>query len=245
MRLLTFIIVTFLFSRTQAGELSSADSLAFNPYLNEDNNASINTSSPQWKLRVVGGRGTVNSLGEIFTLNDISDVEGSHTYGADLGYLIKENLWDKPLDVYLNLGLLAQQGGPGQKSHTYTSNLYLQFEWKQFPWNDKLRTKFSVGQGISYSDHITWSEQNRREFKPSKHLLNYLDFALNLHSQDLLRALHLPSGSSKLDKTWLTLSLHHRSGAFGLYGDYTDSSGDKRAVTGGDNILSLGLTLEL
>ena len=85
----------------------------------------------------------------------------------------------------------------------YELDPYFAFRWTGLPWNQYVLTSVAIGEGISYVTSVPYAE--RRNNNHTKRLLNFLmleaSFALPEHPR------------------WqLVVRVHHRSGAFGLYG---------------------------
>ena len=205
---------------------------------------SVENQEHQWSLRVIRGVGTTSSLGDIVQgrANALSETE---VYGVELGRTLWTDVFDLPIDVSINIGMHYHLSDIGP-SDVQQYNLYFKAEWTRFPWNDHLRTRLGVGEGISWVEEITHSELTRREGDGSRKWLNYLDFSLSLNASDLGGIMQLDhvfkSDLKWLDDTWLVANISHRSGIYGVFGDSEDSMGKSHTVSGGDNILTLGVT---
>lgn len=88
-------------------------------------------------------------------------------------------------------------------------NACLVLRWLEFPWNDYVPTTFAVGEGASYANAIPRYEVFEND--DSAHFLNYLMFELTL-------------GLPSLPQWSASFRIHHRSGAYGLYGTHTGSN---------------------
>lgn len=98
----------------------------------------------------------------------------------------------------------------------YEYDPFLLFQWKHFPWDKYVINTFGIGWGVSYDSRVsTWEKHDADN---TKKLLNYLAFETSFA---------LPT----YPKLQLVLRLHHRSGAFGLYG----------ADNAGSNFIGAGL----
>ena len=94
-----------------------------------------------------------------------------------------------------------------------------------FPWSHRVNTRIAMGFGISYSNHVPWTEvvsQERRE-RPTSKLLNYLDPTIDVNVGDIF-------GSESWKKTYFGLGISHRSGIFA-------SSRLLGSVNGGSNYI--------
>lgn len=91
----------------------------------------------------------------------------------------------------------------GNRQRTiYEFDPYLMFRWVDFIWNSWVNTSLAIGEGVSYATAIPEVETNNTK---AKRFLNYL----------MLEATFAPPTYPNLQ---LVARLHHRSGAFGLYG---------------------------
>ncbi len=201
----------------------------------------------RWALRGLVGFGTSSRLLNILA-GDFEKVSGTTVYSLELSYLIKENVMGLPINFSVAGAEMLHLSDKSPTS-AFQTNLYIKLEWTDFWWDDHLRTKFGIGEGLSFVDRITYSETVRRDGRGSKRALNYLDISLSLNARDLAGLARVDevfgADLESLENTWLVLNVSHRSGVFGLFGDYTDSDGTnerKRPIKGGDNILMLGLT---
>jgi len=105
----------------------------------------------------------------------------------------------------------------GQQTH-WELNALLILRWREFPWNETVRTSFALGEGLSWASEIPDPELESHTNEGATQLLNYL----------LLEwTFGLPS-----EPDWdLVLRIHHRSGIFGLFD----------GVDGGSNVLAVGV----
>jgi hypothetical protein len=97
-------------------------------------------------------------------------------------------------------------------------NVVLVARWLRFPWNHLVATSLAFGQGLSYATRVPPLEPRADPDEgESTRLLNYLLMELEL-------------GPPK--SPWRGFArVHHRSGAFGVYG----------GVRGGSNFVALGV----
>jgi len=210
----------------------------------EANRNSHKEDEPDWSLRFLVGVGTNSSLGDLVQ-GDADILSETTVYSLELGRTLYRDLFGLPIDISANFGLLYHVADESP-SGVFQYNLYVKAEWTKFWWDSHLRTKFGVGEGLSYVDEITFSETVRRDGDGSVNLLNYLDFSLSFNAADLVELLRLDRlfrvNASFLDDSWVVANISHRSGVGGLFGDSTGDDGSRNAVTGGDNILMVGFT---
>lgn len=186
-----------------------------------------------WRLGVHYFKGTTNNLSD-FWGGDVDTIPQDGIRVAAALVLVEE-LWDLPLNINGELGIMWHNER-GAQSDLFQYTLGLDLEWTEFPWNDRLRTRFGVSVGLSYADSIPTAEKLQRGTNSSKHLLGYLDFSLAFNTGDIVRWFS-DSGANALDDVWLVASIPHRSGAWGLFGN--DNTG--QSVKGGSNYLAIGI----
>lgn len=145
-----------------------------------------------------------------------SSLLGVFTFSADMGEekifaldfeqeLSPCNLLRRYLDPIVttvsfanNIAYISDPEGP-----IYEYDPYLLFQWKNFPWNRYIVNTYGLGWGVSYDTRVsTWEKHDSEN---TKKLLNYLAFETTFA---------LPC----YPQLQLVIRLHHRSGAFGLYG---------------------------
>ena len=98
----------------------------------------------------------------------------------------------------------------------WEANGLLVGRWLPFPWDSMLETSLAAGAGLSYASQLPAFEQDNHT--NANQLLVYLMVELELA---------LPQ-----QKDWsMVLRVHHRSGAYGLFGD----------VEGASNALGIGV----
>lgn len=103
------------------------------------------------------------------------------------------------------------------ESTIYEFDPFIGFRWANWPWNDYITTSVLLGEGLSYATSIPALEM-KNPLNDSKRLLNYMRIEVTLA---------LPC----YPRLQLVPIIHHRSGAYGLYG----------AGNTGSNDISLGI----
>ncbi len=204
-------------------------------------------SDPKWNIRFLAGSGLTSILSEVIHAR-IDFLEDTYFYGFTLGRSLWRDPWGIPLDISGNVGAFHHLSGHGVEDIVQFL-LFIKLEWTKFPWDRYLRTRIGFSEGISYLTENTYTEIVTRNFKPSRRLLNYLEFSLSLNLADLLTVTRISKlfpddDVSSLDHAWITGALHHRSGGSGLYGDFTNQFGQKEGVGEGSNYLSIGATIQ-
>lgn len=102
------------------------------------------------------------------------------------------------------------RNGSGENT-IYEIAPYMGWRWANLPWNNYLTTSLALGEGVSYASSVPALE--KRYSQNTKRLLNYLMFEATFA---------LPSHP----RIQLVARIHHRSGAFGLYGAGNTGSND-------------------
>lgn len=137
----------------------------------------------------------------------IQTVEVAHT--LDRQNFLREFL-SPIVGVVEVAGNVTYRVGSNQ-ANIYEWDPYLIFRWANMPWNHYVNTSFALAEGVSYASSIPAVEQKQND--DTKRFLNYLMFEATFA---------LPS-----DPQWQVLArIHHRSGAFGLYGAGNTGSND-------------------
>ena len=119
-------------------------------------------------------------------------------------FLERVNGW--PVDFNGYVGVLFRNENNLQ-ANSWQVDAYMKAFYYGFPWSRWVNTRIGMGFGISYSNHVPWTEvvsQERRE-RPTSKLLNYLDPTIDVNVGDIFR-------SESWKKTYFGLGISHRSG---------------------------------
>lgn len=138
-----------------------------------------------------------------------------HIQTLELAYTLDENNVLRHL-VHPLVGVVQVAGNftvrNGSNENTiYELDPYVIFRWANWPWNDKVTTSLGFAEGISYVSSVPYIE--KRDNTNTRRLLNYLMFELTL-------------SPPKSPQWQFVLRVHHRSGAYGLYGADNTGSND-------------------
>ncbi|MEA2100063.1 MAG: hypothetical protein U9P72_08035 [Campylobacterota bacterium] len=161
-----------------------------------------------YSFRVAYGKSTNSNLGEIF----VGDIKSSsHDYRVlsfDGGYLLKKNLWDIPLDIYLSSGL-GYYDEDSVAKNVFEGTLYFKFFYNLDFWQNRVRIGF--GEGISYTNRYLRVEYEEAVLDNDRHskYLNYLDISFDID-------LGLLADYKPLNGTTFGWAIRHRSGIKGL-----------------------------
>jgi outer membrane protein len=202
--------------------------------------ASAAQKEKKYSFRVAYGYASEKDLGDILLTADFSKHPlDLSVVAVDGGYLVKKDLFDYPIDVYLKGGLAKfnevesfELGGRtyGGFGDTYEAIVYIKLLYNlDFSGN---RVRFGFGEGVSYVDNLLVSEvydatdPATGKQDPTSRFLNYLDITIDF---DIGRVF----GVESMRDVYFGYLLKHRSGAFGLY----------NGVHGGSNYNSLYLEM--
>ncbi|OLQ87748.1 MltA-interacting MipA family protein [Vibrio ponticus] len=156
-------------------------------------------------LRIAHGWATPSNIGDIFALNREKDPYNNQMTSVFYGHPLTDELFGLPVDLYFTPGIAHHWDSKVQGASTeYIAAIkaYVNFDWPT-------RWRFGFAEGLSYIDNITYveaSEMAEKGYTPS-HLLNYLDFSLDVNVGDLVN-------DSDWKNVWVGYSLHHRSAIF-------------------------------
>lgn len=175
--------------------------------------------SMKWSALLYGGRSCKEPLVRIlkgdFTSVNETLISGELAYQLSPDNLIRR-FFSPIVSTVQAAGNIAWRNGDHNGGVIWEFDPYLIFRWEHFPWDRYIGTTLAVGEGLSYVTRVPWVEINYND--DVAHLLNYLmfeaTFALPSHPQ----------------WQWV-VRIHHRSGAFGLYG----------AGNTGSNTVGLGI----
>lgn len=129
--------------------------------------------------------------------------------GVHMGKPFIERLNGWPVDFNGYIGLLYRDDN-GLQTNGLQVDMYMKGFYYGFPWSRWVKTRIGMGYGISYAQHVPYTEvssQARRE-RPTSKLLNYLDPTIDVNVGDIFRA-------ENLKNTYFGLGISHRSGIFG------------------------------
>jgi len=186
---------------------------------------SADESQTKYSFRVAYGYASEKDLGEILLSADFSrhplDLS---VIAIDAGYLVRNGLYDQPIDIYLKAGVSKFQEVTSYTlgkwrysgfSDTYEVLAYVKLLYNLDFSNGK-RIRFGFGEGISYVDSLLVAEvydatdENTGVQDPTSQFLNYLDITIDF---DIGRL----TGINSMKDIYFGYLLKHRSGVFGLF----------------------------
>ena len=147
-------------------------------------------------------------MGEIF-IGDIQSPSNDYRVLAfDAGYLLKEDLWDLPIDLYINTGLGYYDEDNVQKN-VLEGTLYFKLFYNLDFYKNRIR--IGLGEGVSYTSRYLRVEHEEAILDNDGHskYLNYLDVSFDID-------LGLLANYKPLVGTKLGWGIRHRSGIKGL-----------------------------
>ena len=165
----------------------------------------------EYSLRVAYGEASTKDLGDIIAFHSDKHPDNLTVFALDGGYLLKQNLFELPFDLYARGGVsYFDEGDSPRKSSIYEGTLYIKLYYNMdFLQN---RVRLGLGEGISYTSDVLWSEYNEATAEGDNYskFLNYLDLSIDFDLGRLVRY-------KPLENTYIGWTIKHRSGVFGLY----------------------------
>lgn len=172
-------------------------------------NLALNAND-KYSMRVTYGFASYNNLGEIISGHPGTTSKNLTVMALDAGYLLKENLFDLPIDIYLKGGF--SYFNEKMNKNTYEVLTYIKAFYNLDFLDNRLR--IGLGEGFSYTSRILEVEYDETHEDPnnilkSSKFLNYLDITVDFDFGKLIN--HKP-----LHGTYVGYLIKHRSGIAGL-----------------------------
>lgn len=167
-----------------------------------------------WSVLYYYGVTENNALLQVLALHNL-DRWPEYIQSAELAYTLNENnafrrFFNPIVGIVQVAGNVTVRNGRDENT-IYEFDPYLVFRWANLPWNNRVNTSFAIGEGISYVTSVPAIEKYDND--NTKRLLNYLMFEATFALPDHPRL-------------QLVARVHHRSGAYGLYGAGNSGSND-------------------
>jgi outer membrane protein len=201
------------------------------PASGENFNFFSNNANPT-SLRVAYGCTTETRFNQILR-GDLNCDGGEGTNLASVfgGRQLTEKLFTLPIEGWL-IGGVAWRDENGLQDNFFEGVLAYKAIFRRFPWSDRVETRLGFAEGLSYAGSVPALEKEKAEEKDRRtsHLINYLEFSVDVSVGDLF-------GADELRNLFFGFYVHHRSGIFAsanLYGN----------VYGGSNVNALYLEWE-
>ena len=164
----------------------------------------------EYSFRVAYGKASTKDLGEILSFDSDIHQDNLSVLSLDVGYLLKKEIFELPLDLYVKGGLGYFHEGNTQRSDVYETAIYVKVYYNiDFLKN---RVRLGLGEGLSYTSDVLWAEEQEAIAESEKYaqFLNYMDLSIDFDLGRLLRY-------KPLEETYIGWTLKHRSGIFGLF----------------------------
>jgi len=143
---------------------------------------------------------------------------GTHFIDSDLVVAALSRTLHRSADASYSWEVEGQIGKHSGIQDHREYNLLGAVRWHHLPWHEKFKSSAAFGLGVSYASEVPLAEVT----------------IIKGASEKLLAYWHLELTLGPRDSDWqASLRLHHRSTAFGLYGDH-----------GGSNAVTLGVRYE-
>jgi len=190
-----------------------------------------NNANPT-SLRVAYGCTTETKFNEILRANINCDGGGgTNLASVFLGRKVADEVFTLPLEAWL-IGGVARRLENDLQDDFFEGVIAFKAIYRRFPWSDRVATRIGFAEGLSYADSVPFLEKDKAEEKNRRtsHLINYLEFSVDVSVGDLF-------GAESLRNLFAGLYVHHRSGIFAsanLYGN----------VYGGSNVNAFYLEWE-
>lgn len=175
-----------------------------------------------FSARLLYGSATENALGDVLIGNLGSHPEDLSVIAVDGGYLLKQNAFDVPLDVYARAGL--SKYNEGDFDDVYEVQAYVKIFYN-FDFLDN-RVRAGLGEGFSYTSDIIRAERLEADTTAdgkTSNFLNYLDISVDFDFGKLVRY-------KPLEELYLGVALKHRSGVFGLIDGVTKGGSNYNSI---------------
>ena len=177
-----------------------------------------------YSMRISYGTASESTLGEIVAFDSKPHEFDYTVIGLDGGYLLKNKLFDKPLDLYLKGGLsqFDDSANAVNSNKVYEATLYIKLFYNIDFFDNRIR--FGFGEGGSFTSDILSVEQLEGDLGDKKsYYLNYIDLSLDFDLGRLIRY-------KPMHNTYVGWALKHRSGIFGLINGVTSGGSNYNTI---------------
>jgi hypothetical protein len=165
-------------------------------------------AEPEWAVTLFNGIFTARTFGKT-TFNIPGHFESNYIHGLS----VSRELWKTEKHFSWELeGMFAKHHGKHKTGYQNYEEFVLAvfLRYRTFPWDNFIDTSFAIGEGLSLTSK-TPERESQRDDSESQPLLNYL-------------AIELAFSIPKYPKASIVYRIHHRSGAFGLFGGVKGAS---------------------
>ncbi len=166
-------------------------------------------ATDEYSFRTAYGHASRSNLGDIISGDFYSnkDEKDLSVLGFDGGYLIKESLFDWPLDIYVKGGISYFDESGATRDNVYEVTVYVKAYYNLDFLENRIR--FGLGEGGSYTSSILFVEYEEAKNDNNSNFLNYIDVSIDFDLGRLIKY-------KPLHNTYIGWALKHRSGIFGL-----------------------------
>ena len=213
-------------------EYNSYFGIAFMRDKKETKSKTLTTSA---YVRLSYGYATHSDIDQILGGNLPKEPYGHKIATIFYGHPLSDTLFGLPIESYLTAGFAWH---PASKDSAMPEELkqnnireYVMAIKGYYTIPLPIRIRLGIAEGISYVNEVTYIEKtdiNNDGFNESN-ILNYLDFSLDFNVGDILF-------TESMEKVWLGVNVHHRSGIF----EYSSQYG---RISGGSNFPSVHLQM--
>ncbi len=163
----------------------------------------------EYSFRVAYGEASSDDLRDVLLCNSKKHPDDLTVLSLDAGYLLKKDILELPLDLYVKGGLSRFDEGTS-RDDVYEGTLYIKAYLNLDFFENRVR--LGVGEGVSYTSDMLWSEYKEASAEGGEYaqFLNYMDFSIDFDLGRLVRY-------KPLEDTYIGWTIKHRSGVFGLF----------------------------
>lgn len=168
-------------------------------------------SAYDWALTAYYGVLTDDTLSDVFTFD--ADYDSNYRF---LTFALSKRM--KSIDPGIDIEAEGQIANHIEGQDHIEFNGLIVARWQRFPWDRHVDTSVAVGAGLSYATERPPYEIEKKD-GDTRRLLGYLMFELTF-------------GLNAIPRWDVVTRIHHRSGAWGVFGD---------GVRGASNAITLGI----
>ncbi len=175
-----------------------------------------------YSARLLYGSATEKALGDVLIGDLGSHPENLSVIAVDGGYLLKNSLFNAPIDIYVKAGV--SRFYEGDYDAVYEVLAYIKAFYNIDFLNNRIRV--GLGEGGSYTSDILrteWLEAQTQTDGKNSYFLNYLDITADFDFGKLIEY-------KPLYGTYIGVALKHRSGIFGLINGVTKGGSNYNSI---------------
>jgi len=176
-----------------------------------------------FNLRLAAGFSSSSDFDQLYTFTGFNTSPlNTKVYGVSVGYRFVEDMFDLPLDIYVN-GSLNYFDENYHQADFLEGDLYVKLYVKFNFWGNQFR--YGIAEGVSYAQRVPWVEhleavaENDNESK----FLNYMEMSYDFDLGKLIKV-------KELEQWYLGYLIKHRSGWQGRYGGVYDGGSNYNCI---------------